>query len=78
MGAYKYMGAYKQPKLKGITHHRPEMTSDGLNFYIAGHGPEAFLMDMTGDVLHRWSYPWSKAFPKKSGTRGDYWLEAYV
>lgn len=26
----------------------------GLNFYTSGHGPEAVLMDMDGNELHRW------------------------
>ncbi|MFB6347198.1 MAG: arylsulfotransferase family protein [bacterium] len=73
-----YMGGYEQSDLKGITHNRPEKTSDGINLYVSGQGPEAFLMDMKGDVLHKWSYPWSEAFPNAVGGAGDYWLAAFV
>jgi hypothetical protein len=38
-----------------ITHYDSERTSRGLNLCFSGHAPEAVLMDMEGDVLHRWS-----------------------
>lgn len=37
----------------------------GLNFYTSGHGPEAFLMGSTGEVLHRWRQPIGEIWPGK-------------
>lgn len=38
----------------GVTRHDPVRAHQGLNFYVSGHAPEAILMDMDGEVLHRW------------------------
>jgi hypothetical protein len=35
----------------------------GLNFYVSGHGPEAVLMDMGGQPVHRWRFDYERAFP---------------
>ena len=42
----------------GVIVNDPERAQAGLNLYSSGHGPEAFLMDMQGNVLHRWSVPY--------------------
>jgi len=34
--------------------HDPERVLHGYNFYIAGHGPQAYLMTMDGEVVHEW------------------------
>ena len=34
--------------------HVPEKVHAGFNLYTSGHAPEAVLMDMEGNVLHRW------------------------
>ena len=46
------------PAATGVTLHDRERAQPGLNLYSSGHGPEAFLIDMEGDVLHRWSLPY--------------------
>lgn len=46
----------------GVLRHSPQ-AQEGLNFYVSGHGPEAVLMDMQGRPLHRWRYPYRRAFP---------------
>jgi len=48
---------------RGVVHYEPEHALDGLNLYNSGHAPEAILMDMAGDTLHRWRYPFERAFP---------------
>jgi hypothetical protein len=48
-------GIEKAPDTVNVTIHDPR-AGDGVNFYMAGHGPEAFLVDMTGAVLHTWRY----------------------
>ena len=36
---------------------------NGLNFFSSGHAPEALLMDMDGNVLHRWRYAFDDVWP---------------
>ena len=54
----------------------------GLNFYTSGHGPEALLMDMEGNVLHRWHYDFWKVWPDYPVNRDhvatQYWRRAYL
>ncbi len=40
----------------GVVNYVPEIASDGVNLYVSAHGEEAVLMDMEGEVLHRWTY----------------------
>ena len=47
---------------RGVLTHDREDTAKGKNFYCGDQGYRAFLMDMDGDVLHRWHYPFEKAF----------------
>lgn len=44
----------------GVVLYDPERAEEGLNLYSSGHGPEAFLTDMRGNVLHRWSVPYEE------------------
>jgi hypothetical protein len=41
----------------GVVHHNPEKAYLGLNFYCSRSSGEAFLLDMEGRVVHRWTYP---------------------
>jgi outer membrane protein assembly factor BamB len=40
----------------GVVLHDAEAAWQGLNLCISGHGEEATLLDMAGEVLHRWQY----------------------
>ena len=42
-----------------------ERAAPGVNLYLSGHAPEAVLMAMDGAVLHRWRYPFERAFPER-------------
>ena len=35
---------------------------NSMNVMLSGHEPEAFLMDMNGNLVHKWACPISKAF----------------
>jgi len=59
-------GTQTAPALSGVTAHDPVGAYQGVNFYTAGHAPEAILMDMDGRVLHRWGYEFSKVWPDDS------------
>ncbi len=41
----------------GVTLHRPEAASPGLNLFNTRTTNEAFLIDMSGEVVHRWESP---------------------
>ncbi len=47
-------GSTEAPDLVGVTIHNEDLSCSGYNFYTSGHAPEAILMDMDGNVLHRW------------------------
>jgi len=56
-------GSVPAPAERGVVHHVRERAWSGLNFYVSGHAPEAVLMDMEGNVLHRWHSEFSDSFP---------------
>ncbi len=56
-------GTIPAPDASGVTVFQPDSSWAGLNLVVSGHGPEAILMDMEGEVLHRWSYRFEDAFP---------------
>lgn len=45
------------PDAVGVVRYDASQAWNGLNLYVAGHGPDATLMDMNGRVLHRWTFP---------------------
>ncbi len=49
----------------GVVFHDASRTWGKYNLYSAGHGPEAFLVDMDGNVVHRWRFPYAAAFPER-------------
>ncbi len=46
-----------------ITVHQRDTASAGWNFYVSSHSPEATLMDMDGNVVHRWNLSARQAWP---------------
>jgi Arylsulfotransferase (ASST) len=50
-----YLGGVEKQERSGVTIHDPDAAYDGANFFSSGHAGEAFLMDMDGNVLHRWA-----------------------
>ena len=59
-------GSMAAPELDGVRIHRQDKAFAGLNLYVSGHGPEAYLVDMDGSLVHRWRYPFARAFPEKT------------
>jgi hypothetical protein len=41
----------------GVTLHSRERACPGYNLYCTMTGPEAYLMDMSGEIVHTWTYP---------------------
>jgi hypothetical protein len=40
----------------GVVLHDRERAASGVNLVVSAHAPEAFLADLDGEVLHRWSF----------------------
>jgi hypothetical protein len=49
-----------EPGRDGVGIHKLDKVSRGYNLYCSPVSPEAFLMDMDGKIVHRWSYPTKK------------------
>jgi hypothetical protein len=47
----------------------PTHTCDGFTLYTTNKGAEASLIDMRGEVVHRWTAPFSLAFPRPRHVR---------
>jgi hypothetical protein len=47
----------------GVSLHDPARSFAGLNLYTSGHAPAAFLVDMRGELVHRWEIAYRDAFP---------------
>ena len=75
--ALGYLQGYNPAShLKGVTVNKEDRVYNGLNFYLSGHAPEALLIDMNGNVLHRWHYKnaediWPNMQKNKKGPFGD-------
>jgi len=51
-------------KKGGATIDKADKTYDGYTLYTTSHGSEATLINMVGNVVHRWAKPFSLAWPK--------------
>jgi hypothetical protein len=45
------------PEDSGVIIHKPDKAYRGYNIYCSRTSPEVLLIDMAGEVVHRWSYP---------------------
>ena len=62
-----------------VTVHRAALAHAGLNLVVSGHAPEAYLIDMAGEVLHTWTYRMTERWPdgrKPPRPDQDYWRRA--
>ena len=56
-------GSVPSPGFQNLTVFDEGRSESGLNFYLSGHGAEAALADMRGNVLHRWSVDFTDVWP---------------
>ena len=64
-----------------MTVHDRERAQPGFNFYTSGHAPEATLMDMEGNQLHRWHFEYRDAFPDSiwvDHPNTEWWRRVYL
>ena len=78
-----YMTGYEPPSgAEGVIVNVANAVQTGLNLYTSGHAQAAFLMDLDGRVLHRWSYEFEAALPELKAPAGAeytrYWRRAHL
>jgi hypothetical protein len=49
--------------------HDPEKAFDGLTLYTTNVGTQAVLLNMRGEVVHKWSAPFSRVWPRPAHVR---------
>jgi hypothetical protein len=49
---------------------KPDKTCDGFTLCMVGGGSQAVLIDMRGEVVHRWHVPFSQVWPDPPHLRG--------
>lgn len=54
---------------RGVTIHDVERAYEGLTLYTSGHAQKAFLISMTGEVVHEWSVPFSALWDESAAVR---------
>lgn len=57
-------GVQEAPEIVQVTRYDPARAQQGLNFYVSGQAPEAFLIDMQGQVQHHWSHDYALLWPQ--------------
>ena len=79
-----YMSGYESAsEVGGVTIHDSERAYQGLNLVVSGHAPEAYLMDMRGNVVHRWRHELADVWPQRAATQDlkgfeTFWRRAQV
>ena len=64
-------GSIKATGTGGVSAYDPQKSFEGLNLYLSGHAPSAILMDMEGNHLHTWHYPFEKAWNDYPGPENE-------
>lgn len=54
---------------RGVTVHQPDKTYAGFTLFTSGHDAAAYLMDMDGQILHRWRKPFSEIWDETSAVK---------
>lgn len=80
MGTLPYVqGSQPAPAVSSVTVYEHGAAEDGVNIYCSGHGPEAFAMNMRGEILHTWRYPLDAVWPDVPETvHGEFWRRVHV
>jgi len=84
ISALPYLKGYKTaPDIKNVTVYDKPTAYNGLNFVLSGHAPQAFLMDMKGNILHQWSYAFEAVWPTKldffeNNIHKTFWRRAHL
>jgi hypothetical protein len=72
--AIPYLSGYVEATGESnVTFYDPETAHNGYNLYNSGHYPEAFLIDMEGNVLHQWSHDIEDVWPDATRRKMSYY-----
>ena len=64
-------GTVKATTAGGVSIYDPDKSFEGLNLYVSGHRPSAVLIDMEGNLLHSWQFPFADAWDDYPGVEND-------
>lgn len=71
-------GSQPATEHSSVTIHMPDRAYAGLNLYNSGHLPEAFLIDMDGNVIHSWRLDVNDVWPTaKKQLSNTYWRRVH-
>lgn len=80
--AIGYMsGSVEAGSESGVTRYLRGEAMDGLNFYVSGHFPGAYLMDMNGKIVRSWKKAFVDLWPEdydKTNRGVDFWRKAHL
>lgn len=69
-------GSRSVPAKVRVTYHDPKLAYEGLNLYTSG--PQAILIDMDGNVIHKWGSKYNDGGPMTKRTiKGWHWAWLY-
>jgi len=75
-------GSEPAPNDAGVLKYTKDRVYEGLNLMVSGHGPEAFLLSMDGEVLHTWHRDilsiWPNFKKKIRAQMPEYWRRAHL
>ncbi len=74
-------GSKPAPQRRNVTKYEKESAYNGVNLIVSGHAPEAILIDMEGNELHKWScdaYRAWPAFEPKEDKQHTFWRRAHL
>lgn len=76
-------GSHTAAAVSGVTRYDESRVTPGRNLLVSGHAPEALLLDMDGNVLHRWAIDFASVWPDYPLPPGyvhqvHYWRRAYA
>ncbi len=76
-------GSNSAPDDDRVTYLDLEGAQPGLTLVVSGHEPHAAVIDLKGNVLHEWSYPFEEAWPdtddlERWRVENSFWRRVHV
>ncbi|MEW5894181.1 MAG: arylsulfotransferase family protein [Candidatus Omnitrophota bacterium] len=71
-------GYYPSTGKSGVAVYKEEKVCPGLNLYVSGHRPEAGIVDMHGNIVHRWTYDADDIWTSDRGLNYGLWRRVYL
>ena len=72
-------GSTEAGDIENVAVYDTKSAFNGKNVYASGHKAEAFVMDMDGNVLHKWQYDIADVWPEVPHTvHSTFWRRVYA